>query len=172
MSELKITSVPVASLAFDPENVRTHDENNLAAIRSSLESFGQRKPIVVARANDGSLVVIAGNGTLEAAKSLGWKTIDVTEIPSDWDADKARAYAIADNRTAELADWNKVALASALMDLDAVGWSADVLGFEPVAEPDFQPEDEEQPRLDEKTPTCCPSCGYTWTTVAGKVVEV
>jgi ParB-like chromosome segregation protein Spo0J len=169
---LSVRKVALKTLVSDPQNVRTHDEKNLEAIRRSLTAFGQRKPIVVAPSNDGRLVVIAGNGTLEAARSLGWTDIEVTEVPKDWDADKARAYAIADNRTAELADWNQIELASALLDLDAVGWSAQDMGFELPDSPDFQPEDEEQPRLDEKNPTTCPACGHTWTTVGGKVVEV
>lgn len=141
MSDLKIQIVPVSALVPDPANVRTHDEKNLDAIRRSLEAFGQRKPIVVARGNNDELVVIAGNGTLEAAKSLGWESLAVTEVPRDWDADRARAYAIADNRTAELADWDKVELANALVDLDAVGWDGAVLGFQSLHPPTIDAED-------------------------------
>lgn len=126
--------VRVDSLTPDPENVRTHDTRNLESIRKSLEQFGQRKPLVVAKANNGSLVVIAGNGTLAAAKLLGWSEIVVTQVPDDWDPDRARAYAIADNRTAELADWDKVKLASALLDLEAVGFESTDLGFMPVGD--------------------------------------
>lgn len=130
MSEqLKVASVAISKLTPDPNNVRRHSEKNLAAIRRSLELFGQRKPVVAARANDGSLVIIAGNGTLEAAQSLGWTHLAVAEVPADWDAEKARAFAIADNRTAELADWDSIGLANALVDLDAVGWNSDDLGF-------------------------------------------
>lgn len=136
---LKIETLAIDRLTPDPENVRQHDAKNLDAIKRSLDTFGQRKPIVVAKAQGGGLVVIAGNGTLEAAKALGWTEIAVAHIPNDWDADKARAYAIADNRTAELANWNDVALASALVDLDAVGWDLADLGFEPV-EPPIDPE--------------------------------
>lgn len=132
MTELKTRTVPIKDLTPDPANVRTHDDKNLDAIKRSLSSFGQRKPIVCAKANDGSLVVIAGNGTLEAAKALGWDKITIAQVPDDWDADKARAYAIADNRTAELADWNQVALSNALIELDAVGWDLKDLGFESV----------------------------------------
>lgn len=131
-SPLKVVTVPLEKLKSDPQNVRKHDGRNLGAITRSLDAFGQRKPLVCARANDGSLVVIAGNGTLEAARLLGWSEISVVEVPADWDADKARAYAIADNRTAELAEWDKVALSSALLELDAVGWSMETVGFEPV----------------------------------------
>lgn len=132
---LQIKSVAIASLVNDPQNVREHDERNLDAIKSSLSTFGQRKPIVCARANDGRLVVVAGNGTLMAAKALGWTDIDTVEVPKDWDAEKIRAFGIADNRTAELANWNDVALASALVDLDAMGWNIADLGFEPLNPP-------------------------------------
>lgn len=132
---LKVQTVQIADLMPDPQNVRTHNTKNLDAIRKSLESFGQRKPIVVARGNAGQMIVIAGNGTLDAAKSLGWSSVSVVELPADWDADKARAYAIADNRTGELAEWNRIELANALVDLDAVGWDASVLGFESLHPP-------------------------------------
>ena len=92
---MDIKSVPISGLAYDPNNARKHSAQNLKAIASSLEKFGQRKPIVV---HNG--VIIAGNGTLEAAKSLGWTEITVTEVPNDWDIATAKAFAIADNRTA------------------------------------------------------------------------
>ena len=144
MSDMTIRPVPLTELTADPQNVRQHDDRNLTAIQSSLEAFGQRKPIVCARANDGSLVVIAGNGTLAAARALGWTHLDVAEVPADWDADKARAYAIADNRTAELANWDDFGLANALVDLEAVGWDMETLGFEPQAG-EVEPVEETEP---------------------------
>lgn len=151
---LKIRQVPLTDLTPDPQNVRTHDAKNLEAIKNSLNAFGQRKPIVTAKGNDGSLVVIAGNGTLEAAKALGWTTIEIAEVPDDWDADKARAYAIADNRSAELADWDQTALTSALLDLDAVGWDMKTLGFDPSTLDDGdEVVQDDVPALDETGPT-------------------
>lgn len=141
MTALRVRSVKVDRLVPDPENARTHSPENLEAIAKSLEHFGQRKPIVVARASDGSnrLVVIAGNGTLEAAIGLGWSELAVAEVPEEWDADRARAYAIADNRSAELAEWDKVQLASALVDLDAVGWNIKDLGFTSLGDDGLEP---------------------------------
>lgn len=154
---LRIRSVAIERLTPDPANVRKHDERNLDAIKRSLTAFGQRKPIVCARGNDGQLIVIAGNGTLEAAKALGWTEISITEVPTSWDHDRARAYAIADNRTAELAEWDQVALSSALMDLDSVGWDLKNIGFETL-----QPPSEELPPLPKPKDVTCPSCGFTW----------
>lgn len=110
---MQIITQKIADLTADPKNARKHDQTNLASIKASLEKFGQRKPIVI----DGSGKILAGNGTVEAAKLLGWTEIDTVEIPADWDAATAKAYAIADNRTAELADWNGEALLASLQDL-------------------------------------------------------
>jgi hypothetical protein len=60
--------VEVGSLVHDPNNARLHDERNIEAIRASLKRYKQRKPIVVHKTKR---VVIAGNGTLTAAKREG-----------------------------------------------------------------------------------------------------
>lgn len=112
---MKIERRRIEDLQLDPDNAREHDDANLEAIKSSLGKFGQRKPIVVA---DG--VVIAGNGTMLAAQALGWKEID-TVSADDLDELERKAYAIADNRTAELAKWNQEKLAQALADITEIG---------------------------------------------------
>jgi hypothetical protein len=131
MSNLRIESVLISSLSFDTTNARRHDAKNLASIEGSLRLFGQRKPIVVTGAN----VVVAGNGTLEAAKSLGWSEISVVRIPNDWTAEQVKAYALADNRTAELAEWDAKVLADQLVELDAVGWDVSEFGFDALEPP-------------------------------------
>ena len=121
----------MSTLEFDPSNVRVHSPANIAAIAASLEAFGQRRPLVI-RGN----VVIAGNGTLEAARSLGWVEILVTDVPEDWSDDQARAYALADNRTAELASWNDSILLDQLAHFDSVGFDVSQFGFESTGKPD------------------------------------
>ena len=91
----------VAELSADPANVRRHSERNIEAIKASLRRFGQQKPIVV----DTAGVVVAGNGTLEAARQLQWTSIYGVETKLT--GSDRTAYAIADNRTAELADWDE-----------------------------------------------------------------
>ncbi len=122
---MQISTVPVTSLRSDPQNARRHGSKNLAAIAGSLQAFGQRRPLVV-RGD----VVIAGNGTLEAAISLGWEQILVTQVPDDWSDDQARAYALADNRTAELADWDMQVLSAQLQELEAVEFDLPAIGFD------------------------------------------
>jgi len=122
---MNITQKLISELKLDPNNARKHSDKNLNAIASSLEKFGQRKPIVV---HNG--VVIAGNGTLEAAKKIGWHEITVTEVPANWDADTAKAFAIADNRTAELAEWDTPVLVSQLLEMEEEGWDLKEFGFD------------------------------------------
>ena len=110
---LRSLAVPIDSVHPDPANARKHGERNLEAIKSSLSAFGQRKPIVVQR--DG-MIVRAGNGTLAAAKALGWTEIAVVVV--DDDPMTAARYAIADNRSGELAEWDDPVLASMLEEMD------------------------------------------------------
>lgn len=124
MDELDVRLVALDDLTLDPRNARKHSPRNLAAIAESLEAFGQRKPIVVSQ----DMVVVAGNGTVEAARQLGWSQISVAVLP--WtDPDKCMAYALADNRTAELAEWDGEVLAGQLVELQAAGWGLDGLGW-------------------------------------------
>jgi site-specific DNA-methyltransferase (adenine-specific) len=141
---LRIELVTLTSLQLDPKNARRHDKKNLEAIKGSLSLFGQRKPIVVS----GDNTVVAGNGTVEAARSLGWTEIYVARIPADWTAEQIKAYALADNRTAELAEWDPKVLADQLLELDAEGWDVSEFGFEPL-EPPVNAEDEEPLNFDE-----------------------
>ena len=122
---MNIETVAVQDLQQDPNNARKHDTKNLDAIAYSLKTFGQRKPIVVSQDN----VVIAGNGTLTAAKQLGWTEITIARVPADWSQDQIKAYALADNRSAELAEWDKDVLANQVFELKVEGWDTEQLGF-------------------------------------------
>lgn len=126
---MDVRRVLIADLVGDPGNVRTHDDRNISAIAASLKRFGQQKPIVI----DSKNVVRAGNGTLAAAKQLGWDSISV--VVTDLDGADAVAFAIADNRTAELANWDNELLRRSLEELKsdqelyaACGFTDDELG--------------------------------------------
>jgi site-specific DNA-methyltransferase (adenine-specific) len=144
---MNIQNLRIADLTPDPQNARQHDDKNLKAIQGSLKEFGQRKPIVVTEAG----VIVAGNGTVEAAKRLGWTQIDVVKVPNDWTPDKIKAFAIADNRTAELANWNQEVLTSQLLELEAEGWELAEFGFEALELPD-----EDKPIVEDEVPESAP----------------
>ena len=107
---MKIETIPIDSISPDPSNARRHPQRNLDQIKSSLRRFGQQKPIVV----DATNTVRAGNGTLAAAKALGWETIQI--VRSDLEKTELTAFAIADNRSAELAEWDAEILSVTLSD--------------------------------------------------------
>lgn len=94
---LRSMAFPVDSLGHLEDNPR---KGNVDAIVSSYREFGQVKPIVARKNQDGTATVIAGNHQLMAAKKLGWEEIAVVFL--DGDDKKAIAYALADNRTMEL----------------------------------------------------------------------
>lgn len=108
---LQIHHIALSELTPDPSNARKHSRRNLKAIAESLKRFGQQKPIVVNQHNQ----IIAGHGTFAAAASIGWQTIAM--VRSDLAGNEAMAYAIADNRSAELAQWNNDILAQQLATL-------------------------------------------------------
>ena len=83
-------------------------------MQRSLERFGWRG-VVIARKSD--RVVLAGNARVQCAKKLGWDEAPVVFV--DDDHSTSLAYAIADNRTAELATWNLDNLSEAMAELDA-----------------------------------------------------
>jgi len=108
---MKLETIAIAEISLDPSNVRKHGRRNLDAIKASLRKFGQQKPIVV----DAKGIVLAGNGTLTAAQELGWTEIEITRTELAGVA--ATAFAIADNRTAELAEWDEDGLTKVLESL-------------------------------------------------------
>jgi hypothetical protein len=121
--ELRQFAVPIGSLTTDPKNARLHGEANRASTRASLVERGQTLPITVRLANS---VVMTGNSTLEIARELGWLHIAATF--RDYDEAQAAAWAIAHNRTAELATWDYRQLAETIAESPDSNW-IDV-GFE------------------------------------------
>jgi DNA modification methylase len=108
---MQLTTTKITELSLDPSNLRKHSRRNLDAIKASLRKFGQQKPIVV----DAKGIVLAGNGTLTAAQELGWTEIQI--VRTELAGVEATAFAIADNRTAELAEWEEDKLSQVLQSL-------------------------------------------------------
>lgn len=140
--------VPITSLTPDPRNARLHPDRNRSAIRASLERHGQQKPIVVKAG-----VIVAGNGTWEEAREMGWTEIAVVEFDGDSEA-LAKAYAIEDNRTAELAEWDLQILGDSLKDLGELNLISSATWadyeIEPLLQADWSPPPpSELPKRDE-----------------------
>jgi ParB-like chromosome segregation protein Spo0J len=160
----KLETVPLDQLTPDPGNARVHGSDNLAAIKASLERFGQVRPLLTT----GSGTVLAGNGTLAAMQALGWSEARVLRLPWD-DPERCRAYAIADNRTAELAGWDDDILAGQVGELFGAGIPMDAFGFEwaDAAEPGPETADPAAPADATAHSWRCPACGFRWRTGEG-----
>ena len=120
---LQPLAVPVDSLEPLEGNPRRGDVDAVAA---SLTRFGQRKPIVVRKSDR---QIVAGNHTWLAAKQLGWDKIAAVLV--DDDTATSQAFALADNRTAELGGYDDTLLLDLIRQVSEVdaelladtGWS-------------------------------------------------
>jgi hypothetical protein len=121
---MEIIKLKIEDLVFDPNNVRKHPTKNIEAIKGSLAKFGQQKPIVI----DSKNIVIAGNGTLAAAKELGWK--EIAAVRTNLDDLNKMAFALADNRTSELAEWDIPELNQQLAQLELGDFDIKEIGFD------------------------------------------
>lgn len=126
--QLRYLAVPVDAIVTDPKNARDHDERNIRSVMFSYKEHGQRKPVVVQRRGDGPPVIRAGNGQHTAVQRLGWTHIAAV-IVDEPDAD-AVAYALRDNRSAELASWNLPNLSEQLRYLDTQEYQLEEIGWE------------------------------------------
>ena len=89
---------------------------------------------------------------MAAARTLGWKQIEIVRVPNDWSSDQVKAYALADNRSAELAAWDEQVLASQLLELQEAEFDIELLGFElPVDELQDVVEDELPEQVEPKS---------------------
>ncbi len=107
-----------------PNNPRVND-HAVDAVVHSIQQFGWRVPIVV----DENMVIICGHTRWKAAKKLGLAKVPV-HVAKDLSPDRVKAYRIADNKTAELAEWNMELLPLELKDLQAADFDLSLLGFD------------------------------------------
>lgn len=128
--KLTIRTVKLSVLKASEHNARTHDSRNIAAIRASLERFGQVEPLVV---QEGTNEIIGGNGRLEAMLAMGWGSAKVVYV--DLSNEEQVALAAALNRTAELAGWDETLLYQQLSELSSIGIPVEDLGW---TEQEFQ----------------------------------
>ena len=96
---LSIEHVPLDRLQPDPGNARQHSAKQIRQIATSIETFGFNVPILV----DADLNVIAGHGRLLACKRLGWREVPTIRL-DHLSPEQKRAFMIADNRLAEVAN--------------------------------------------------------------------
>ena len=121
---MQITMMNIADIRPYERNPR-HNEEAVDAVARSIREFGFRNPVILDKDN----VIVAGHTRVLAAKSLG-----MTEVPcvvaEDLTPEQVRAFRIADNKTAEIAEWDYELLPVELRELQTDGFDLSLLGFD------------------------------------------
>ena len=106
-------------------NSRTHSDEQVTQIASSMKEFGFTNPVLV----DEQGGLIAGHGRVMAAKKLGIKDVPCIVLVGLTEAQK-KAYIIADNQLPLNAGWDLDALKNELDTLKEMDFDLDLLGFD------------------------------------------
>jgi len=115
---------PIERLRPYARNARLHSDNQVAVLAANMLKFGWTMPCLIS--DDGEL--IAGHGRILAATQLGLSKIPVLRL-SHLDEDHRRALRLSDNSVADMAEWDELNLGLEVIDLQALGFDTDLLGF-------------------------------------------
>src|SRR5262245_22913896 len=121
---MKVELWPVSRVKPYENNPRLNDDA-VDAVAASLKEFGFRQAIVV----DGDGVIVCGNTRYKAAQKLGQEKVPV-HVAKDLTPEQIKAYRLADNKTAELSDWNYDLLPIELAGLRDANYDLGLLGFD------------------------------------------
>ena len=105
-------------------NARTHSDEQVLQICSSIKEFGFTNPVLI----DGENGIIAGHGRLMAAKKLGMEEVPTIELSHLSEAQR-KAYILADNKLALNSGWDNDLLAIEFAELGELGFDLDLTGF-------------------------------------------
>ena len=121
---LNVKMTPIEDVVPYEKNPRLNDQA-VDAVANSIREFGFKVPIVV----DSKGVVVSGHTRLKAAKTLGLAEVPVI-VADDLDDTKIKAFRLADNKVAELADWDESLLIKELEELDDLNYDMGQFDFE------------------------------------------
>ena len=113
------------SLVKPYERNPRHNDKAIDAVAKSIREFGWNSPIVV----DCDNVIVCGHSRWRAAKQLGLATVPVY-VADKLTPEQVQAYRIADNKTAELAEWNYDLLPLEIRELQQAEFDLSLLGFD------------------------------------------
>lgn len=147
----------ISDLKFDDKNFNKHTQHGMGLLEKSLRENGAGRSILIDKDNN----IIAGNGIVEAAGSIGMDKVKIVEVKGDelvavkrtdisLNSRKGREMALADNATAaEDLSW----------DNDAIADASEEFGFDPgdwisdwYENNGIEVEEDEAPEVDESEP--------------------
>ena len=129
------------------------NEAAIEPVAASIRDFGFKVPIVIDKNN----VIVAGHTRLAAAQRLGIKEVPVI-VADDLTPAQIKAYRLADNKTAEKADWDFDLLDEELAEIDfnMTEYGFEDTDFDWADVSDISNENYEEPG---HTKLRCPVCG-------------
>ena len=143
---MQIVEKKVTELKAYEKNPRKND-NAVAPVAESIKEFGFKVPIII----DSDGVIVAGHTRVSAAKKLGMKSVPCI-VADDLTPDQIKAFRLADNSTAQIAEWDLSLLKDELMDLDfdmsLFGLEKEIKDIERIFAPEIIEDD--VPEVDEK----------------------
>ena len=153
---------PIDKLIEYARNPRKND-HAVDRVAAAIREFGFRVPVVAK--SDGT--VVDGHLRLKAAKKLGLTEVPVV-LADDMTDLQIKAFRLSVNKMAELAEWDDELLALELGELNAADFDMALIGFDAAGlalamglGADFEAgSEEDQGKLDEKSPIECPACGH------------
>lgn len=159
----------IKDLKSDHKNARKRTDRSAELIKESLQRYGAARSIVIDEENR----ILAGNGTIEGAKEAGIDRIRVIETDGDeviavrrtgLTEEQKVGLALADNRTADLSEWDQEMLnrLGEQHDISLFFSQDDLNGILDADVESLPPEDFDEVDDDITTEHRCPSCGYEW----------
>lgn len=147
---MQIIEKKINELKPDEKNPRKND-NAVDYVAKSIEQFGFKVPIVI----DSNGIVVCGHTRMKAAKKLGIKSVPCV-IADDLTDEQIKAFRLADNKTAELSEWDFDLLNQELdgiFDIDMGDFGFDSMDFDSDGEKEII--EDEPPEIDENSETIC-----------------
>ena len=140
---MKVIDVKTTDLLPYANNPRNND-GAVEAVANSIKQFGFKVPIVIDKDN----IIVAGHTRLKAAQELGLETVPCI-IADDLTDAQIKAFRVADNKTAELAEWDFDKLETELASL-ADDFEMGDFGFETLIDEPNEIVEDDVPEIDEE----------------------
>ena len=154
---IKIIEKKVADLIPYENNARIND-GAVDAVANSIKEFGIKNPIIIDRDN----VIVCGHTRIKACEKLGIEKVPCV-VADDLTDEQIKAFRIADNSTAQIAEWDLEKLQAELenidMDMVQFGLQEQIEEIEKEFEKEVQ--EDEVPEVDEENEPIC-KLGDIW----------
>ena len=145
---IKIVEKQTTDLIPYENNARINDDA-VEFVANSIKEFGFKNPIII----DNNNVIIAGHTRLKAAEKLGIKKVPCI-VADDLTEEQIKAFRIADNSTAQIAEWDITKLQAELdainFDMSSFGLQEQMDEIEKLIENEKEITEDEVPEVDEE----------------------